>query len=350
MLLCAAIARAETDPVLWRLLPPNPKAVISLDWKTLRTSHLGVMLREKFVDSNGAQAIPGLEFLDQVDRCIITSTGRGPTELTSDPAVLIVVRGHFDLAKVRQVLTDHGAKPQMFNSVQVYRPQNNGKDMAFVLLDPQTILIGDANSVYAAVDRNSNAAQPAASDAASNMVVTRAQEMDARYDVWAVMSGVGGGMSGDRLLGMLAGGGFNSDARSVEAGIALRNGLTADLAFIFPTEPEARKMASGLSNFFKALIKDKMGNAAMLDLEKRLKITADGAVARVSLRLNAQELAKNARIFAETQRQQPVQAAVAADLKPTVAVTPAPKPEPKVIRIEGLDDGPREIQMKPDHP
>jgi hypothetical protein len=217
--------------------------------------------------------------------------------------------------------------------------------MAFVLLDAQTILIGDASSIFASLDGTTNAA-PAAD---ASTILARAAEMDSRYEVWALMTGLQA-IANDRLMGLLAGGGApGSEARGFEAGISLRNGLMADVSFLFPTEPEARNMASEFSKLMKAAIKDKLGGPVMLDLERKLKVSADGAIAKISLRLTPQELEKNARIFAAS-RAQP-QAAMA-DIRPVVSPTsPAtPKPEPKVIRIEGLDEGTREIQMKPDRP
>ena len=343
LLLAPAGLSAQTDPALLRFIPPNPKALISIDWKTLRSSHIGTLLREKFVDVPGS-AIPGAEFLDQVDRCIISSSGRAPGDETSEPPMLVVVRGHFDLAKIRKALADHGAKPQLFNSIQVYRPQGkSSRDMAFVLLDAQTILIGDAGSIFASLERNANAAE----STEASPLLARAADMDSRYEVWALMTGLQT-VANDRLIGLLAGGSFTSEARGFEAGISLRNGLAADISLLFPTEPEARSMASEFSKLMKAVIKDKIGGAAMLDLERKLKVTADGGTARISLRLTAQELEKNARIFAAT-RQQPLVSA--ADSKPVaVAIIEPPKPALKVIRIEGLDDGPREIRMKPEQP
>src|SRR5579871_2568430 len=142
LLAAPAVVSAQSDPAAWRFLPFNAKAVISVAWKMLRASNLGDLLREKFIHPSPAPAMPGVEFLDNVDRCIIASAGRGPGELTTEPALLIVVRGNFDLAKVRKVLEEHGAKPQQFNSIQVYRPQNpNSRDMAFVLVDAQTIVL-----------------------------------------------------------------------------------------------------------------------------------------------------------------------------------------------------------------
>lgn len=345
LLVTSSAVRAQTDPALLRFLPSNPKALISIDWKTLRGSHIGALLREKFVDSNPGSAMPGAEFLDDVDRCIITSQGRPPGDDISEPSLLLVVRGHFDLAKVRQTLADHGAKPQQFKSIQVYRPQGkSSRDMAFVLIDPQTILIGDAGLVFASVERSAN--PPSVPDASS--LLSRVAEMDSHYDVWALMSGLEG-MGSDRLLGLLAGGGTSSESNNFEAGVSLRNGLAADISLFFPTELEARSMATEFSKLIKAAIKDKIGGPAMLDLEKRLKVAADGAIARISLRLTPQELEKNAQLLAAT-RQKPAISA-SADIQPVADTPAAPaKPKPQVIRIEGLDDGPREIRIKPDQP
>ena len=351
LLLAPAVVTGQTDPTLWRFVHPSAKAVISIDWKTLRGSHVGALLREKFVDANPGPPIPGIEFLDDVDRCIISSPGRASSDETSEPPMLIVVRGHFDLAKVRNTLADHGAKPQLFHSTQVYRPQGkNGREMAFVLLDAQTILIGDAGSIFQSLERASSAAPPSAE---KNNLLARAAEMDSRYDVWALMTGLQA-VANDRLLGLLAGGGaLSSEARGFEAGISLRNGLSADISLLFPTEPEARNTASEFSKIMKMAIKDKMGGPAMLDLEKKLKVAADGAITKISLRLSPQELEKNARIFAAS-RPQP--AASVSEARPVGGEVPeatkldAPKAEPKMIRIEGLDGGVREIRMKPEHP
>jgi hypothetical protein len=343
LLLAPAVVSAQTDPALLRFIPPNPKAIISIDWKTVRATHIGILLREKYVDADPASSIPGAEFLDDVDRVIISSPGRAHDDETSEPPTLVVVHGHFDLAKVRKVLADHGAKPQLFNSIQVYRPQGkNSRDMAFVLIDAQTILIGDAASVFASLERNANPAPVA--DAGS--LLARAVEMDSRYDLWVLMSGLQT-LGSDRLMGLLAGGGLQSESRSFEAGVSLRNGLAADISLIFPSEPEARSMASEFSKLIKAAIKDKVGGPAMLDLEKRLKVVAEGAATKISLRMTPPEFEKNAQLFAAA-RQQPVVAA--ATVKSAEAMPEPPKLAPAMIRIEGLDEGPREIRMKPERP
>ncbi len=252
LLLAPAVVSAQTDPALLRFIPPNPKALISVDWKTLKNTHIGALLREKYIDADPSSAMPGVEFLDDVDRFVVSSPGRAHPDETSEPPMLAVVRGHFDMAKVRKTLADHGAKPQLFNSIQVYRPQGkSSRDMAFVLIDAQTILVGDATSVFAGLERNTN---PTPAD--GGPALERAKELDSRYDVWAILSGMQS-MASDRLMGLLAGGGSQSESRSFEAGISLKNGLLADISLIFPSEPEARSMASEFSKLMKAAVKDK---------------------------------------------------------------------------------------------
>jgi hypothetical protein len=69
---------------------------------------------------------------------------------------------------------------------------------------------------------------------------------------------------------------------------------------------------------------------------------------KMAMHLTALELEKNAQIYARTHRQS---APVLAELR-TVArpASEPPKIERRVIRIEGLDEGTREIPYKQDRP
>jgi len=346
MLLGPVMLCGQTDAALWRFIQPNSKALISIDWRRLSHSHVGTILREKWINANDP-SIPGIEFLDDVDRFVISSQGHDGVDESAPAPMLIVARGKFDAAKVQRVLRAHGAKPQMFNGIQVFRPQGKGsKDMAFVILDGQTIVIGDARSVFQSLDQNRSP------EAAPNPLPARATEMDANYDVWAIIQGAGA-IAGNRLTELFSGGAFGSEPETFEAGVSVRNGLIADVHLKLPSELAAKNMASELSQLFKAAVKDKSGDPALLELEKKLKVSSDGPVAKISLRLNPQELEKNARTFVAT-RKPPVEAATAG-IRPVVSATPPPvtappKPEKSVIRIEGLEEGTREIPYKPERP
>ena len=334
------MASAQTDPALLRFVHPDAKALISIDWKRLRQSHLGTMIREKWVDGDQGGLIPGAEFVNDIDRLVISSPGRNPRDVSTEEApMLIVVSGHFDLAKVRSALDAHDVKPQMFNNVQVFRPQGKtGKEMAVVLLDAQTIVIGDPPSIFASLEHNAFAAAPS-----SNSLLSRAAQLDGNYDAWALIT-TPGVVASDRLMSMFTGGDFGSEARAFEIGFSLRNGFSIDTTVTFQSEAAAKRMVAEISKLLKLTLKDKMGQPAMLDLEKKLKVAADGALVKIAMHLSQQELDKNAKIFAVTHKQ-PV-AGVAAVRPMEIAAPPPPQPEKKVIRIEGLDEGTREIPYR----
>jgi hypothetical protein len=343
LLAAPAMLSAQADPTLSRFIHPNAKALISIDWKHVRQSNVGATIREKWLNTgaDAATAIPGIEFLNDVDRFLISSSGRKSSDDTSeDTPLLIVACGHFDLAKVRSVLTKFGAKAQMFNSITVYRPQGeNGKDMAVVLLDAQTILIGDAASVFASVERS--AFPPPAQD--PNSIVARAAEMESNYDAWIIMTDPEE-VANNRFVDRFSAGELGAGALGFDAGVSLRSGLAADVAVRFETESAAKNLASEMDKLLKLAAKGKAGDPALIDLGKKLKLTSEGSVAKFSLRLTPQELEKNTQVLASFQRQ-PAAAGTMANIQPLVGTTPAPPPqeEKKVIRIEGLDDGPRVI-------
>jgi hypothetical protein len=358
LLLAPVFANGQSDAGLWRFVHPNAQAVISIDWQRVKQSPAGAMIREKWVNAGALPIppVPGIEFLDDVDRILISSPGQNAGEPAPEPdsdaaptfvpdaPVLIVVHGHFDLAKVRQVLVQHGAKAQTFNSIQVYRPQGkNAKDLAFVPLDAQTVLIGDPSSIFASLERNKFAPPPLA----AGSILARVAEMDANYEVWVLMS-TPDVLGSDRLTAMFSGGEWGSDARGFEAGLSFRNGLAADVVVRFATEAAAKKLASEMARLMKMAVKDKTGEPVMQELGKKLKFAVEGPAARISLRLTAQELEKNAQVFASARKAPALAptAAPVAEIRPVVTPLPAAPSKASVIRIEGLDEGTREVPYR----
>lgn len=333
-LLPRAASQSPANP--WRFVPANAKALVSIDWSNIRKSHIADMLRAKWI---AGAAVPGAEFLDNCTRFLISSPARNSNDPNAEPPLLIVVEGQFDLAKVRSALAQYRVRPQAYNSYQVYRPQKkDSKDLAFVLVDPRTILIGDSRSIFASLDR---AAFPTP-EPGSDSLLSRVPDMDASYDAWAIVNAPDA-LGGDRLSALVSGADVDSAPRAFEFGLSLRSGLAADLTLTLASDASAKRMASALSQMMRMSIKDKLGEPALLDLEKKIKFVAQGSAAKLMVRLTPQELEKNAQIFAASHKAPAV--APLAQVRPVVKPAPAPEPKPekKVIRIEGLDGGPREI-------
>lgn len=333
--LAPAVLSAQIDPALWRFVSPDSKALISIDWARIRQSSAGAMIREKWLTAGSMPAIPGLELLDDIDRVLISSPGKNAPGDSAESPMLIAIHGHFDAAQVRQVFTRLGAKPQTYNSFQVYRPQGkNAKPAAWVLFDAETILYGDAPSVFAALDRN-QFGPPAQ---ANGSMLARASAMETNYEFWAIMD-VTEIMSTDQVAALFQGGEWASEALGFEAGVNLRTGLAADITVRFSSEATAKRVTAQLTRFVNLAAKDKTSGAPVQDLARRLKFNLDGSATKISLRLSQQELEKSTQAFAAGYK---ASARVAANPPPGLIPIPAPA-KPAVIRIEGLDDGLREI-------
>ena len=77
-------AAASPAEDLWTYTLPGAKVVAGVDWKRAKTSDTGAMLMKKLMATPGAKSKMtqvGLDFVDGVDRLIVTSPGQG-TRLT----------------------------------------------------------------------------------------------------------------------------------------------------------------------------------------------------------------------------------------------------------------------------
>jgi hypothetical protein len=336
LLIAAPLAIAQTDSSLWRFVHPKAKAVIGINWGRIQQTSAGELMRERM--GNFALPLPGLQFLKDIDRVIISSTGNPNPDQQTDAPILIAVRGHFNLAEVRKALIDHGAKRQMYGEFQVYRPQEKGgKDLAIVPLDAQTLLIGDAGSIFSSLEHNGY------SVAEGSPAITRATALDSAFDFWAVVTSPQA-VASQRLMGLFTGEELGEKARGFEAGISFRDGMAMNLNIETQSEDVAKKLSATISKMVNLSAKDKPTNPGLADLERKLKVGVEKNAVTITLRMNKEELAKAAEKFDQFRREKQKQLVEA---KPAEKVTiPAAPPPKMVIRIDGLESGTREIPYK----
>jgi hypothetical protein len=335
--LLAPAAECQPGGALWRFVDPGAKALVSIDWGRIRLSPLGAMIRDKWLNPDTARAIPGIELLDTVDRVVISSTGAEGQ--AAESPLLIALRGHFERGTVRRLFARLGARPQAYNSFQVYRPRKSAQDMAYVLFDAGTILFGDAPSLFAALDR-SQFAPPAPQ---TGSILARAAEMESTYDLWLSIQ-TPDMVANDRLSDLLHSGDWAADAQGFEAGVNLHSGLAADVTLRFASEASAKQVVTELTQLIAAASKDRATESELREIARKLKFASEGTLAKIDLRLTPQELEKSAAAFAAAHPAAPFKPAAA----PVQAVAPPP-PARGVIRIEGLDGGPREIPYPEPH-
>ena len=338
LLMASQGATAQTNSTLWRFVNPKTKAIVGINWSRIQQTRAGELMRERLGDS--PLPLPGVEFLNDVERVIVSSTGNPNPNDQQEPPILMAVRGRFDLADLRKKMIEHHAKRQMYGDFQIYRLQDTGaKDLAIAPLDAQTLLVGDAGSVFAALEHNGYAG------AENSPALARAATLDATYDFWAVLTSPRA-MASQHLMEMFTAEELGDAAQGFEAGISFRDGMAMNLSIATESEDAARKLSSTISKVVNLSAKDKPTNPALADIERKLKIGTEKSTVTLTLRLTKDELSKAAEKFDQYRKEKDRHLAEAA-LAAKAAAPPPPPPPKMVIRIDGLENGAREIPFKP---
>lgn len=279
---------------------------------------------------------PGMDLVRSVDRVVVSSPGKSEDDPNQEPPILIAISGHFEPGKLKSMFLKAGAKQQVFDSVTIYRLQDKASsDFGFVVLNSQTLLIGDAKSIYAVIERvvKGNAAPPP--------IVEKARDMDVAYDFWAILLTPPSAMGGERFAAMEMAGKLSG----FQLGVAVRDGMALDINLNAISEAAAKEVMAGLSKLMKLASKDRENHPEFAGLDKKMKMSVEGSVVHFGFRMNAAELARMAKTMEEANAKRKMQEA---SMHPTM-VQPMAKPQPQkqVIKIEGLDGGTREIPFQP---
>ena len=314
------------EPSLWQFIHPDAKALVGIQWSRVQESELGRWIQRRWIDG---LALPGSEFLKDVDEVLISSPGVSTGSDQEEPPLLIAIRGNFNLPAVEDVLLRHGATKQMFGRIPLWRPKNGPTtDPVFALMSPETILAGDLQSLFSTIERS----QIELSTHSLEPFVEHAQLLARRYDCWALMRG--NAAMHNFLLSSLAGKTLSPDSQGFEAGITVRDGLAMDVTLKVRTEKAARELQANLNRLVHSAALEKSRSGGFTALLDKLHVTAEGAIVFLSLRISSAEAARNLSPSAKIAEQ------------PKSPALPLPHPTLN-IKIDGLDDGPREIPFKP---
>ncbi|MBV8819430.1 MAG: hypothetical protein JO022_13815 [Acidobacteriaceae bacterium] len=338
----SSLARSSplAENSLRRYVHPNSKALVGAQWSKIQKSELGRWLQRRWINNLD---IPGTEFLKDVDEVLISSPGlKDGAGEDEDPALLIAIHGSFNLTRVRLVLARQGARMQNFDGIPVYRLKGKTEsDPAFALLNSQTILVGDPQSLFSTIERS----KLVQNTDESGPFTARAQAMAARYDCWA-LAGENGSIH-NFLLSALVGKALSPESQGFEAGISVRDGLLVDVIMKVPSERAAKLLQNNLARLIR-IAGTPMGakNNDFVNLIPKFRVRSDKESVSLSLRMSDSEIA--AALHANSDRFVAQTAAVPGEAERRTATLPRSAPPAKsVIRIEGLDEGPRELPFKP---
>ena len=335
LLLASSAVFAQTAD--WRFIHPDAKAFVGIKIHRIMNSSLAAGLRSEATisgDMPDLSAVPGSDVFEKIDEIYVSSPGLpAGAPANAQPPLLMRITGRFTAEQVEALLTLTGAKTQKYRERRVFRQKSDG-DMAATMIDAHTLLVGDAPSLFSALERIDW------TDAPRNPLLARAIELNAVNDLWAVFSVPPSSFTGAQMPQFAS----LQSLRGMELAAALSDGLSLRFGLTTESAAAAAKLAEDLKQFISVRMqKDDDVPKLFANLTRNYAFDVDGATVRLQIRVSPEQMKL---ALAELHRQREEQRKREIATLRRQAATPPPAPVKRMIRIEGLDDGTREIEMK----
>lgn len=314
------LAAGQSHPAWWTYVPPKATALVGIQWNYLRNSPLASAVAVE-LSPEGNLGFPDLPLLANAEQILIAS-----------PATLALVSGSFPRKAVQEAAAGRNWKPAPYKGFEIWVTQER-ETLSLAQIDEQLLMLGLVPALQETIDRMLD---ESARRRVSPLLARAARF--AQQDLWVVAARLP-----DPLASLFVP--LEAEARSFEGSVSLWEGLHLVAGLEARSTAAAEKLAESLWQTVAA-------RPAMLE---GTQINPDGRFLSIQIDLNEAALAASLRApdsapaAAPALPDPPASAALAASA-PVPAAPPAapPKPDrPRVVRILGLQEGPREIPMKP---
>lgn len=350
----AAPTLGASEPVAWRFAHPEAQVLAGVDFRMLAASPDGQQLRAQFAAALGAP------LLAQAERLLLSSV----MDASGRRSDVLVLTGAFTLAELRKLAMREGARMIPYKGLEIAAPPGAAAadpHLAWVTGPGAgtTVLIGTRPGIQAAAER---ARAHVESLASVNPLFARAREFAPRYAVWVACETVPGGV-GPKTLDPLVEGGESGQVNGFDLAVDLAAAPSLNVWFRADTEAAAELalqhlqagVAAKESFLLAPWLTELKGTLEESTLALGTPLVPGKVTGRVGPLLAAFALPLDARpapaapahpsvaVRAKVDASVPM-TGVAAVTGQSVAPGPPPAPPKKlVVRIEGLDDGPKEV-------
>jgi hypothetical protein len=323
----AVFAAAQSHPSWWTYASPDATALVGIDLQSVRTSPFADPIEAELWGDLGFPDLPCLHNARQI--------------LISSPSLLVLVSGNFSAAAMRDQTARRALKPMTYRGIDMWFATEKGA-LSLARFSDQLVMIGDPKSLQAAVDRSM-------SDSKNySPLLSRAAQF-AQKNLWVVSSQLPDDLA-SRFVPL------DTEAQSFAGSVSVRNGLEIEAVLSAGSEQQANASANKLRQTVPTL--PAIARALQVTVEDDsifLSLTASREQVIAALRppeplptpveTIRMETPKGIEQVVIEKPSPPKPVAVVIVEKPAVE---KPVEKPQVIRIIGLDDGPREIVLKPE--
>jgi hypothetical protein len=331
--------RGQADSNLG-LIQPDAGLVFGIEWRKIVASSVGEMLTEQLKKSELTK-VPGFEsvenaLLHDLDSVLIAAPASGLSKRSSQPPILVVVKGRFNVDQLRTLVMSKGQNVETYRGVELLSgpdtraaagPKASAYPTRVAFFDANTILAGDRAEVRAAIDRlkTGRLTEP------NRGILAGISELASQNDLWMIAE-----IPADALKDAPpAAAQMFSGVKSAELGMSFGQGFGLQVNVRAKDDASAQSMAQTLQGLLAMAAMSQSQSPQSAEMVKKVKITSQGSRVKLALALDRSELEK---IIQETQNSR------RAASTPKETPTHAPEPAgPKTVRIIGLDSGPVEV-------
>ena len=272
-----ACAFAQTAP--WNYVPPDTSSITAMEWRKVLDSPYREMIRREIPPAT-LQLLAGINFIEGIDRVVVAGTGK---------SALLILSGKFELGSLKDMAVSDGGILKPYKNAQLLLSPDADADTQIALVNESIVLIGNLDTLTAAIDRSGGPKRAARSGI---------------YDLWLFSKSP------------------SPEIASLEFGLSIKDGIQMDANI------------NAVSDDYALRIKD---NA----IQHQLGAEQDGTSVRIGAKLDKER-------FERGQGQWRVSLEQLRAPEPVARKEEQPK-GPLKIRIFGLDEGTREILLPPPH-
>jgi len=319
-LACAVFAAAQSHPSWWTYASPSATALVGIDWQAVRASPFAEPIEAELWGDLGFPELPCLHGARQI--------------VISAPDLLALATGNFSGAALHQQAAQKGFRAMTYRGVDMWFASEKGL-LSIARMSDQLVMIGEPKTLEMAVDRSM-------SDSRNYSPLLARAAKFTQKDLWVVASGLP-----DELASRFVP--LDTEAQSFEGSLSVRNGLEMEAVLAARSAQEAGVSADQLRKTIPTLPAIARGLEVTVEEDSvilALSATREQVIA--ALRGPEPVAAPVETIKVETNSHvEYVEVEKPVVEKPVEKVVVKAPEKPQVIRILGLDEGPREIVLPP---
>jgi hypothetical protein len=233
---------AEVDPGLLALVPPDSQLVIGANVVASRNSDLGQYLSSQFQSSDKGleRFIAETGFDPKRDLDSVVFAGRAGASGKQNTAGLLLVRGTFDQARIRNAALAKGVGIENFSGVEVFLPGNERGGNAFAFLRTDVFVTGSLADLQQVVARRSTVR--ALDPQLRQLIATAGSENDIWFASTAPVSRLASRLQPE-LSGPMAGSQSLEAVTSASGGLKFGSSVEVMLDAVARSEKDASALA-----------------------------------------------------------------------------------------------------------